>query len=75
VAVLKEKGTQLSLIGLILVLVLIGVLLWAINGYIPMDDKIKRILNIVVVIVVILWLLHVFGILPTNIGEIRVPKV
>lgn len=53
----------MALINLIIVLVVVGVLLWAVNAYIPMDAKIKQILNIVVVIAVILWLLKVFGIL------------
>ena len=53
----------MGLIQLIIVLVIVGVILWAVNSYIPMDDKIKKILNIVVVIVVILWLLTVFGVM------------
>jgi len=53
----------MSLINLIIVLVLIGVLLWVINTYIPMDHKIKSIINIVVVIAVVLWLLKAFGVL------------
>ena len=50
----------MSLISLIIVLVVVGLLLWLVNTYIPMDEKIKSILNVVVVIVVILWLLQVF---------------
>ena len=53
----------MPLIQLIIVLVVVGVILWLINNYIPMDATIKRILNIVVVIAVILWLLSVFGVL------------
>jgi hypothetical protein len=53
----------MSLIGLILTLVVVGVLLWLLNNYIPMDGKIKRILNVVVVIVVVIWLLQAFGLL------------
>lgn len=48
----------MSLIGLIIVLVIVGVVLWLINAYIPMDQKIKTILNVVVVIVVCLWLIE-----------------
>ena len=51
----------MPLINLIIVLVVVGVILWLINTYIPMDRKIKSILNIVVVIFVIIWLLSVFG--------------
>jgi len=53
----------MSLINLVIVLVVVGVLLWAVNTYIPMDSKIKTILNIVVVIAVVLWLLSAFGVL------------
>jgi hypothetical protein len=63
----------MSLISLVVVLVLMGLALWVINSYIPMDDKIKRILNIVVVIVVILWLLSVFG-LTHHLSTIRVGR-
>ena len=51
----------MSLINVVLVLVVVGVLLWLINTYIPMDGKIKQILNAVVVIVIVVWLLQVFG--------------
>ena len=51
-----------------------GVLLWLVNTCIPMDGKIKQILNVVVVIVVVLWLLSVFGVLGRS-GDIRVPQV
>ncbi|MGO8677977.1 MAG: Thivi_2564 family membrane protein [Limisphaerales bacterium] len=44
-------------------LIVVGVLLWLVNTYIPMDGKIKKILNVAVVVVVVLWLLHVFGVL------------
>jgi hypothetical protein len=53
----------MSLIGIILTLVVVGVLLWLLNNYIPMDGKIKSILNAVVVIVVVIWLLQTFGII------------
>ncbi len=64
----------MSLISLVVTLVIVGVLLWLVNTYIPMDGKIKKILNIVVVVCVVLWLLHVFGILG-NAGSISVPRV
>ena len=55
----------MSLVSLILVLIVVGVVLWLINTYVPMDGKIKSILNAVVVIAVVLWLLKVFGLLDT----------
>jgi hypothetical protein len=51
------------LVHIVIVLILVGLLLWLVNNYIPMDGKIKQILNIVVVIAVVLWLLEAFGIL------------
>jgi hypothetical protein len=64
----------MSLISLVVTLIVVGVLLWLVNNYIPMDGKIKQILNIVVVICVIVWVLYAFGIL-TRAGDIRVPRV
>jgi len=61
----------MSLLTIILVIVVVGVLLWAINSFIPMDGKIKSILNIVVVIVLILWLLQAFGVL-NSLSGVRV---
>lgn len=51
------------MLQVVLTLVVIGVLLWLLNTYVPMDQKIKTIINVVVVICVVLWLLSVFGLL------------
>ena len=53
----------MTLLTLVVTLVIIGILLWALNTYLPMDGRIKQILNIVVIICVIVWLLQVFGLL------------
>jgi hypothetical protein len=50
----------MDLIQLIIVIVIIGVILWAVNTYIPMDARIKQILNIVVAVVLVLFLLSLF---------------
>ena len=63
----------MPLISLVIVLIVVGVLLWLVNTYIPMDGKIKSILNAVVVIAVVIWLLQVFGLLGSLQG-IRVGK-
>jgi len=62
------------LINLAITLIVVGVLLWLVNTYLPMDGKIKKILNIVVVICVVIWLLYAFGILNHS-GDIKVPQV
>ena len=52
----------MPLVQVVVVLIVVGVLLWLINRFIPMAGSIKTILNAVVVIAVVLWLLNVFGI-------------
>lgn len=52
----------MTLIQLAVSLVAIGVVLWLINSYVPMQNSIKKILNIVVVIAVVLYVLAAFGI-------------
>lgn len=59
----------MNLINVIIVLVIIGVLLWLINTYIPMDAKIKTVINALVVVVVVLWLLGAF------LGEIPMIRI
>jgi len=49
------------LLQLLMVLIVVGVLLWLVNTYVPMQGTIKSILNAVVVIGVVLWLLNIFG--------------
>jgi len=53
----------MDLVQFVVIIIVVGVLLWLVNNYIPMDSKIKQILNIVVVIALVLWILNVFGLL------------
>jgi hypothetical protein len=64
----------MPLITLVITLIVVGVLLWLVNTYIPMDGKIKKILNVVVVVAIVLWLLVAFGVL-SQAGDIRVPRI
>jgi hypothetical protein len=61
----------MPLLNIFIVLIVAGVILWLINSYIPMDSKIKSILNAVAVIVLVVWLLQVFGIL-SSLKSIRI---
>lgn len=61
----------MPLINIVIILIVVGVLLWLVNNYIPMDSKIRSILNAIVVIVVVLWLLQAFGVLG-SLGSVRV---
>jgi len=65
---------SMPLISVVITLIIVGVLLWLVNTYIPMDGKIKQILNIVVVICVVIWLLYAFGVV-SHANEIKVPQV
>jgi hypothetical protein len=62
------------MISLVITLIVIGILLWLVNNYLPMDGKIKQILNVIVVICVVVWLLSAFGVL-SHAGDIHVPQV
>ncbi len=53
----------MPILNVVIILIVVGVLLWLVNAYIPMQRTIKSMLNAVVVIVVVIWLLRVFGVL------------
>jgi len=61
----------MPLLQLVVILVVVGVLLWLVNNYIPMQRSIKGILNAVVIIAVVLWILNVFGLF-SSISNLRV---
>ena len=63
----------MGLLQVVILLIVVGVLLWLVQRYIPMDPVIKRIITIVVIVVVVIWLLSLFGLLP-NLNAIRVGK-
>jgi hypothetical protein len=66
----SRRERAMELIQIVVLLIVIGVLLWAVNQYLPMDEKIKSILNVVVVLVVVFWLLALFF---PGLSRIRVP--
>ena len=53
----------MSLLTLIVTLMLVGGLMWLINAYVPMSAGIKKLLNIAVIVILVLWLLHALGLL------------
>lgn len=59
----------MGLIGLLIVLIIVGVLLWLVETQIPMDPSIKVIIRVVVIIVVVLWLLQIF------LGDLQIPRL
>ena len=62
------------MLALVITLFVIGVLLYLMNQYVPMDGKIKTIINIVVVICVVVWLLNAFGVWG-HAHDVPVPKL
>lgn len=63
----------MSIIAVVISLMVVGVLLWVINTYIPMDARIKQLINIFVVVCVVLWLLQIFGVF--SLLQAPVPRV
>lgn len=59
----------MPILSLLVVLIIVGVLLYLVNSLIPMDGKIKTIINVVVVLLVLLWLLNIF-VGPINLGRV-----
>ncbi|HKI88832.1 MAG TPA: Thivi_2564 family membrane protein [Draconibacterium sp.] len=53
----------MPILTVLIVIIVAGVILWLVNSYIPMQRTIKNILNAVVVIILVVWLLNVFGVL------------
>jgi len=51
----------MDVIQLLITLIIIGVLLWYLNAYVPMAPPIKTLINIVVVVILLLWVLRLFG--------------
>jgi hypothetical protein len=64
---------EMPLMTVVVTLIVVGIVLWLINTYIPMDGKIKQILNIVAVIAVVVWLLRAFGVLG-SLGNVQVGR-
>jgi hypothetical protein len=59
----RKRKQEMPLLQILMVLIVVGVLLWLVNNFIPMAGSIKSILNAVVVIGVVLWLLNIFGVI------------
>jgi hypothetical protein len=53
----------MDLIQIIVVLIVVGVLMWLVNSYLPIAEPFKKIINVIVIIFVVIWLLNVFGLL------------
>jgi hypothetical protein len=64
----------MTLVSIVLVLVVVGLVMWLINTYIPMAAGIKSVLNIVVFLIMVVWLLQGFG-LVGNIPGVRIPAL
>jgi hypothetical protein len=61
----------MPLVTVVITLLVVGVLLWLVNSYVPMQGTIKGILNAVVVIAVVLWIVNIFGLMH-NITQFRI---
>ena len=64
----------MTLVNIVVILVVVGLVMWLINTYIPMAGAIKSLLNIVVFVVVLIWILQTFGIIGAIPG-VRMPAL
>ena len=64
----------MTLLNIVVILVVVGIILWLINPYIPMAGVIKTLLNLVVLIVVLVWLLRAFGIV-IDLPGVHIPRL
>ena len=64
----------MTLVNIAVILVVVGLVMWLINTYIPMAGAIKNLLNIVVFVVLLIWLLQTFGLIG-NIGGLKMPAL
>lgn len=64
----------MSLLTLVLVIVVVGVLLWAINRFLPMEGSVKQLLNIVVLVCLVIWVLSAFGLFH-HLDKVTVPQL
>jgi hypothetical protein len=63
----------MTLVDLIVIIVVIGLLMWLINAYIPMAAGIKSLLNVLVFVVVLIWVLRIFGVV-TDVPGLHIPR-
>ena len=64
----------MTLVDIALVLVVVGLIMWLINTYVPMAAGIKGLLNVVVFVVVLVWILQIFdlvGPIPLRVPPLR----
>ena len=64
----------MTLVQIAVILIVVGVLMWLVNTYIPMMGAIKSLLNLVVIVVVVIWLLQIFGLIGL-ISGVRIPRM
>ncbi len=67
----------MSILTILIAIIVVGVFLWLVNRYIPMQPTVKSILNAVVIIILVVWLLDIFGLIDvlrqTKVGTVTTP--
>ena len=65
----------MSLLGFIVIVVIIGVVMWLVNAYVPMAAGIKKFLNVAVIVLLILWLVYIVLGGSAHVQDIKVPTL
>lgn len=61
-------------LSLLITLIVIGVVVWAVTSYVPMDAGIKRIIQIVGILIAVIYVLYAFGVMG-SLQSINVPRL
>lgn len=64
----------MTLLSFIIALVAVGVVLWVINKYVPMQEQVKKILNVLVILILVVWVLVTLGVFDAFSG-VKVPRI
>jgi hypothetical protein len=59
------------ILQILIVLIVVGVCLWLVSTYIPMPAPIRTVINVIVVLILVIWLLQLFGIGDLTVGHLR----
>jgi hypothetical protein len=65
----------MTLLNIVVILVVVGIILWLINAFIPMANAMKTLLNLVVFVVVLIWLLRAFGVVINLPPGVHIPRL
>jgi hypothetical protein len=64
----------MSILSILLIIVIVGVIVWAVNAYVPMDAGFKKLFNVAAIVLTIVWLCYRLGVF-SELGSVTVPRI